>query len=257
MKANAVLGLMLAIRKLPGAEYLRVFGSAGRGAESPADLDIVIDQTLAKPEDSRIMSDLADSLLWLARQNYGSLDPFVLTADKLLVRNDHATGYMSAMNAAGLIRAINTDGVSLDEAISKALAHPGNRHAPVCNPCLWRGKRAVQWLFPGKDGWQADAGGPRAGEAVAIVGREIMGSLDMAYVRSYQPGRGHTEKAYTALRNHYGVIRAVEVTPDGEGFQQHMIEKKILAAMTREDTFPTIALRRERAATTDSPDLAI
>lgn len=102
--------------------------------------------------------------------------------------------------------------------------------AIIASPSSWRGKRARQYLFPFPGGWDRDRGGPRHGEAVAVVGfdRHDKG-FEVAYIRSYQPSAGHARQAYEWLKATHGRLTAVEVVDTGRAFHEHMLAIGLLA----------------------------
>lgn len=96
---------------------LIVFGSVATRNKEPFDLDVVLDARDYNSFEEAMNAQglLINSLLLIARRYYGYLDPFVLTKDDLMVRNDHATGWTSSKNKNGLINAILVDGIKFDE----------------------------------------------------------------------------------------------------------------------------------------------
>lgn len=99
-----------ALRELPYADIIQVFGSAAKGKSNPADIDVVVD---LRSRDGLTL-DALDGLLRIARRHYGLLDPFVITEQgKLLARNDLATGWKAARNGAQLLQSMQGDTVLL------------------------------------------------------------------------------------------------------------------------------------------------
>lgn len=94
----------------PLSRNMRVFGSAATPDADANDIDVFLDC----PGPAGRTAGL-DDILELARRHYGRLDPFVLRDGVLWTRNDDATGWVRARNAAALIAA-GREGVSLDDA---------------------------------------------------------------------------------------------------------------------------------------------
>lgn len=98
------------------------------------------------------------------------------------------------------------------------------------SPASWRGKRARQYLFPFPHGWDKEQGGPRHGEAVAVVGFDRHGAgFEVAYIRSYAPGEGHARRAYEWLKSQHGRLTATEVVDTGHAFHEHMLATGLLS----------------------------
>lgn len=115
------------------------------------------------------------------------------------------------------------------------------------SPTSWRGKRARQYLFPFPHGWDKEQGGPRHGEAVAVVGFDRHGAgFEVAYIRSYAPGEGHARRAYEWLKSQHGRLTATEVVDTGHAFHEHMLATGLLSE------FKTGDGRRLRPQSSDS-----
>lgn len=98
---------------------LMVFGSAVEGKKSPADIDCFIDLRHV-PFSNELLGRYAP-LLHLARVHYGSIDPFIVFADALIVRNDHASGWKHASHARKLVANMVATGVPIDRLKDRIL----------------------------------------------------------------------------------------------------------------------------------------
>lgn len=113
--------LILQIATLPSADRIVVFGSAAAGKENPRDLDVCLLADDYPDWKSAVSAhrETIQRLRELAFQNYGALDPFVLTSSVLVVRNDEATGWQRAKNSPGIARAIKEKSIPVKELIAK------------------------------------------------------------------------------------------------------------------------------------------
>lgn len=94
------------LRKRPDADQIIIFGSVARGEARPfSDVDCFFEA--GRPE----------GIMALAHRYYGILDPFYEHGNRLATRNDAATGWMAAKNAASLRAAIRRDGVRLTDLV--------------------------------------------------------------------------------------------------------------------------------------------
>ena len=100
-KGTPVERVLSALRTDPAFDDLRnharIFGSVAAGKERPGDVDLMVDYSDRPGEPAKVPG--ASRLLALAREHYGSFDPYIKTADGLFVRNDEATGWTKAKNA--------------------------------------------------------------------------------------------------------------------------------------------------------------
>lgn len=108
------------LERCPGTDALRIFGSVARGDADPKDLDVVLSIPERRGAFKAHEHALANTLLRFARQHYGWLDPFLRLDDALLVRDDRATGWIRAKNAAALLRAMDQDGVRLADVMARS-----------------------------------------------------------------------------------------------------------------------------------------
>lgn len=99
-----VLRGLAAIAASPDARGMEwtVFGSLGRGAEDPKDVDVLVDASLLDPA-SPAVERVASRLLDLARRRYGWLDPFLRTRFGLAARNPDASGWVRAKKASKIL----------------------------------------------------------------------------------------------------------------------------------------------------------
>jgi hypothetical protein len=93
-------------RFVPSRDRAFVFGSVAAGTPDPRDLDVYLDFRDMQAGDLFRLQSVFGPWLHLARVCYGWLDVFVDTANGLYVRDDKATGWVSARN----VRAIRTAG---------------------------------------------------------------------------------------------------------------------------------------------------
>lgn len=109
--------LLLEISKLPSAGRIVVFGSVAKQSDNPRDIDValILNEFNDFQKSMRIdeHKGTAIGLLKLASQNYGWLDPFIVTEPMLTVRNDRANGWMAAKNAKAIKASIRKDGIPL------------------------------------------------------------------------------------------------------------------------------------------------
>lgn len=109
-----IVKLLDALTKLPAAANIVVFGSVAKMAEQPGDLDVALVTSCADWGEAREQYGATiASLRRLAAQNYGWLDPFIVSRGRLVVRNDEATGWMLAKNSAAIQKQIIAGGVPL------------------------------------------------------------------------------------------------------------------------------------------------
>lgn len=125
------------------------------------------------------------------------------------------------------------------------------------SPTSWRGKRARQYLFPFPHGWDKEQGGPRHGEAVAVVGFDRHGAgFEVAYIRSYAPGEGHARRAYEWLKSQHGRLTATEVVDTGHAFHEHMLATGLLSEFMTGDG-RRIRLQSSDTSTTITKEFAM
>ncbi len=91
---------------------LLVFGSMGKGAARPGDIDVVCD--VQGLQDLPLGS--LRPLLAACRRHYGWVDAFIRTEGELWVRSDEATCWVRAKNTAGLVASM-ADAVPLAQVI--------------------------------------------------------------------------------------------------------------------------------------------
>lgn len=113
--------VLSALKALPCADELWVFGSMAKGASNPGDVDVFLNRRTQVWAEFSASSEATD-LLRVAREFYGGLDPFVLLASDrdpsqklLIVRNDRATGWQAAHKAREISQAITRDRVRLSD----------------------------------------------------------------------------------------------------------------------------------------------
>lgn len=117
---NDRLNLILdALRDHPLAQRFHIAGSLAQGCRTPGDVDLVIDlrdRVFGTPGESTGRETLrlfSDVLRLAGGPNYGLLDPFCLFKDRLITRNDDATGWQYAANARALRASLVDDMVPL------------------------------------------------------------------------------------------------------------------------------------------------
>jgi predicted nucleotidyltransferase len=98
-----LLAIARAMSRLPYAERIMVFGSMAEGSETPGDIDVFVDLSETPYTDSLQCREFFD-LIRLANKHYGYVDPFIRFADDLVVRNDAATGWVTAKNKRGITK---------------------------------------------------------------------------------------------------------------------------------------------------------
>lgn len=86
----------------------------------------------------------------------------------------------------------------------------------------------VELLFSFLHGWDRAHGGPRAGEAVRVLGFEREHRFEIAYMVSYQHGAGHAAMALRRLKACYGHLFALDVQPEARAFHEHLVKKGLL-----------------------------
>lgn len=91
-----------------------VFGSASLLGAEPGDIDVCI---IHDNKSGNTSTSQYQEIMSLARREYGWLDPFILSGERLLVRNDEATGWIMAKNAKSIKASIRRDGIPLRTAI--------------------------------------------------------------------------------------------------------------------------------------------
>jgi hypothetical protein len=90
---------------------LLVFGSAAtKGLANANDIDVVIDLD-ANPSHQVYLKPVRQ----LARKYYGWVDNFAIKNGELWVRNDEATAYVKAKNAAAILKNIKRDAKPISE----------------------------------------------------------------------------------------------------------------------------------------------
>lgn len=114
---ETIKDLLIRISELPSAEKIIVFGSVAKNAEKPSDLDVALLadecddwEKLMLVKDHRVTVRELRKLAW---ENYGLLDPFVVTKSMLAVRNDEATSWMPAKNSKRIKASILKDGIPI------------------------------------------------------------------------------------------------------------------------------------------------
>lgn len=111
-----LLGIAKAMSRLPYADKIKVFGSMAEGSARPGDIDVFVDLPDTPFTDSEQCREFFD-LIRLANRNYGYVDPFVRFADNLVVRNDAATGWMTAKNKREIRKNMTVQAKPLGEVI--------------------------------------------------------------------------------------------------------------------------------------------
>ena len=86
----------------------------------------------------------------------------------------------------------------------------------------------VELLFSFPEGWNKTKGGPRAGEAVRVLGFERENCFEVAYIVSYHRGAGYANMALRRLRAGYGHLFALDVQPEAESFHEHLKQTGLL-----------------------------
>lgn len=128
--ARRLSSVLEALRALPFADRIVVFGSVSSGAFLPGDLDVSVDLASGKAGD---VAGIAGSLLSLASRHYGYLDTFLVDArGGLHVRNENANGWERARNAKGIKAGIKA-GVRLPDLSWSLDGAPG-----VYDPLAWK-----------------------------------------------------------------------------------------------------------------------
>ena len=90
--------VILTIQKNPLSHNTFVFGSMGRGQNTPRDVDLLIPLPIhvSPNQTNHPNAPALLHLLAIAREWYGYLDPFVWDGRRLWVRNAEATAYERA-----------------------------------------------------------------------------------------------------------------------------------------------------------------
>lgn len=91
----------------------RVFGSIGRGDPNPKDVDIMVDFRDSKEMHPKRIPGI-NAFLRLAQKYYGWVDPFVKVGRTLYTRNETATDWTYARNAADIWKNSQHEGQRLD-----------------------------------------------------------------------------------------------------------------------------------------------
>lgn len=99
---TAIARLLGDLRRLPQSGDIIVFGSVGRGAADPGDVDILL------TDDAQ-----AGYALMLARRHYPLLDVFIERDGILFVRNADASSWQRSRCAKPMRESIRRGGVSL------------------------------------------------------------------------------------------------------------------------------------------------
>ena len=100
--------VLAALKALSYAADIRLFGSAVKGKEAPGDLDVFLDLR-GKDRKHPAWKDLVS----IAHKYYGSLDPFIITDDGVMVRNDYATGWIVSKKQNKMVREMLQDGIPI------------------------------------------------------------------------------------------------------------------------------------------------
>lgn len=111
-----LLGIAKAMSRLPYADKIMVFGSMAEGSTAPGDIDVFVDLPDTPYTDSEQCREFFD-LIRLANRNYGYVDPFIRFGDDLVVRNDAATGWMTAKNKREIRKNMTAQAKPLSEVI--------------------------------------------------------------------------------------------------------------------------------------------
>lgn len=104
---------------LPYSNRIMVFGSMAAHAKNPGDIDVFLDcrgTAYSTADKSGQLAGYAE-LIRISRKHYGSVDPFLVFDDCLLVRNDLATGWARARNAKSLLKQMDQHGKQLASVV--------------------------------------------------------------------------------------------------------------------------------------------
>lgn len=91
---------------------VNVFGSLIRGKDNPFDIDCFLDLGDVEFKSDDQLKPFVP-LLRIAQKHYGSVDPFIIFSNRLIVRSDCARGWVLARNRAELTAAMRAEGVPL------------------------------------------------------------------------------------------------------------------------------------------------
>src|SRR6202521_6125370 len=80
----------------------------------------------------------------------------------------------------------------------------------------------VELLFSFPEGWNKAKGGPRAGEAVRVLGFARENCFEIAYIVSYYRGAGYAKMAPRRLKPCYGCLFALDVQREAQLCHVHM-----------------------------------
>jgi hypothetical protein len=86
----------------------------------------------------------------------------------------------------------------------------------------------VELLFSFPEGWNKAKGGPRAGEAVRVLGFERENCFEIAYIVSYYRGAGYAKMALRRLKACYGRLFALDVQREAQLFHEHLKKTGLL-----------------------------
>jgi len=111
-----LLGIAKSMSRLPYADKIMVFGSMANGADRPGDIDVFVDLSDTPFTNSDQCREFFD-LIRFANRNYGYVDPFIRFSDDLVVRNDAATGWMTAKNKREIKKNMEAQAKPLGEVI--------------------------------------------------------------------------------------------------------------------------------------------
>lgn len=104
---------------LPYSKRIMVFGSMAAHTDNPGDIDVFLDcrgTAYSTADKSGQLAGYAE-LIRISRKHYGSVDPFIVFDDCLLVRNDFATGWARARNAKSLLKQMDQHGQQLASVV--------------------------------------------------------------------------------------------------------------------------------------------
>lgn len=99
-KINTILRYL---RSHKMASSIYIVGSVAKGSPTPRDVDVLVDMRGSNYSHEALVQ--LWSLLYIASRqsgNYGLVDIFVMFSDRLVVRNDEATGWAKAKNAKAI-----------------------------------------------------------------------------------------------------------------------------------------------------------
>lgn len=117
--AARIIAIAESLMRLPYSRRMMVFGSMAAHKENPGDIDIFLDcrGTAGSAADKRDQLSGYAELIRISRKHYGSVDPFLIFDDCLLVRNDLATGWVRARNAKSLLKQMEKHGKQLASVV--------------------------------------------------------------------------------------------------------------------------------------------